>query len=122
MLSAVLSHHIVPAVHASAVLASPADAILRHGERLPSVSRWVCVAIPSSLAVSTLAVSIPDIPNSILFLHAAADGERREVALKTVRDGRLVMQGPMMLSQGYFGVVGRKPVYIKTTNPNETFG
>jgi sensor domain CHASE-containing protein len=44
------------------------------------------------------------------------------VALKTVKGGRLVMQGPMMLSQGYFGVVGRKPVYISTSAPNETFG
>lgn len=44
------------------------------------------------------------------------------MVLKTVRNGKLAMQGPMMLSQGYFGVVGRKPVYIKTTNPNETWG
>jgi sensor domain CHASE-containing protein len=50
------------------------------------------------------------------------DEERREVALRTVKEGRLVMQGPMMLSQGYFGVVGRKPIYIPNSSPNETFG
>lgn len=50
------------------------------------------------------------------------DPERRDVALKTVKEGRLVMQGPMMLSQGYFGVVGRKPVYITPSTANETFG
>lgn len=44
------------------------------------------------------------------------------MALKTVKNGRLMMQGPMMLSQGYFGVVGRKPVYIANSAPNETFG
>lgn len=44
------------------------------------------------------------------------------MALKTVKDGRLIMQGPMMLSQGYFGVVGRQPVYIANATANETFG
>jgi sensor domain CHASE-containing protein len=44
------------------------------------------------------------------------------VALKTVKEGKLVMQGPMMLSQGYFGVVGRKPIYISPAAANETFG
>lgn len=39
-----------------------------------------------------------------------------------MKEGRLLMQGPMMLSQGYFGVVGRQPVYITNSTRNETFG
>lgn len=44
------------------------------------------------------------------------------MALKTVEKGTLVMQGPMMLSQGYFGVVGRKPIFVTPAAANETFG
>lgn len=51
-----------------------------------------------------------------------SDPERRDVALKTVREGVLTMQGPMTLSQGYFGVVGRQPIFIKGASPNETWG
>jgi sensor domain CHASE-containing protein len=57
-----------------------------------------------------------------VYLLLPPDEERREVALRTVKEGKLVMQGPMMLSQGYFGVVGRKPIYIANSSPNETFG
>lgn len=39
-----------------------------------------------------------------------------------MKSGKLVMQGPMMLSQGYYGVVGRLPVYIANSTKNETFG
>jgi sensor domain CHASE-containing protein len=44
------------------------------------------------------------------------------VALRTVETGKLTMQGPMILSQGYFGVVGRQPVFVSPSTPNETFG
>ncbi|WIA39118.1 hypothetical protein OEZ86_005253 [Tetradesmus obliquus] len=48
--------------------------------------------------------------------------DRRPVALKTVETGKLTMQGPMILAQGYFGVVGRQPIFVSPSTPNETFG
>lgn len=48
--------------------------------------------------------------------------DRRAIALATVKGGVLTMQGPMILSQGYFGVVGRQPIYITPAAPNETWG
>lgn len=32
------------------------------------------------------------------------------------------MQGPMVLSQGYFGVVGRQPIFVTPSTPDEDFG
>jgi hypothetical protein len=58
----------------------------------------------------------------LLHLCRSAAADRRAVALKTVETGKLTMQGPMILAQGYFGVVGRQPVYVSPSTPNETFG
>lgn len=48
---------------------------------------------------------------------------RRQTALDTVRAGVLTMQGPMyLMSQGFFGIVGRQPIFISPASPNESWG
>ena len=35
----------------------------------------------------------------------------------------ITLQGPMVLKQGFMGVVPRLPIFVENvTNPNETFG
>jgi sensor domain CHASE-containing protein len=51
------------------------------------------------------------------------DPERRQAALETIQRGALTLQGPMMLKQGFIGVVPRLPIFIENvTDPNERFG
>lgn len=45
----------------------------------------------------------------------------RDAALETIRRGRMVIQGPIMLAQGYQGLVFRVPIFLPG-GPNETFG
>lgn len=55
--------------------------------------------------------------------HAHTDPARRAASLETIAKGKLTLQGPMMLRQGYLGLIPRLPIFIdNVTDPNETFG
>lgn len=55
--------------------------------------------------------------------HVLADPERRGAALETIQKGVLTLQGPMVLKQGWVGVVPRLPIFVENvTDPNERFG
>jgi sensor domain CHASE-containing protein len=56
-------------------------------------------------------------------LDQLRDPVRRPAALKTIASGKMTMQGPMMLKQGFLGVIPRLPIFIaNVTDPMETFG
>ena len=51
------------------------------------------------------------------------DPTRRQAALETIERNMITLQGPMVLKQGFMGVVPRLPIFVENvTNPNETFG
>ena len=55
-------------------------------------------------------------------LRGAADPERRPVALETIARGEMTLQGPMILKQGWMGLVPRIPIFVENiTDPDERF-
>lgn len=61
--------------------------------------------------------------SSFVLVRPTSDPVRRPVALTAIESNKLTLQGPMMLKQGFVGVIPRLPIFIgNVTNPHETFG
>jgi hypothetical protein len=60
---------------------------------------------------------------AVIGLDQLKDPVRRPAALTTIASGNLTMQGPLMLKQGFLGVIPRLPIFItNVTDPQDTFG
>ena len=56
-------------------------------------------------------------------LDQLRDPSRRAASLETIRSDRLTLQGPMLLRQGYLGLIPRLPIFVpNTSDPGDTFG
>ena len=82
----------------------------------PSFSRHVARLVSGS-SFSARAETWLDTPS------CHADPERRPAALDTIARGELTLQGPMMLKQGFVGIIPRLPIFIaNVSDPDETWG
>ncbi|KAI8476186.1 MAG: kinase-like domain-containing protein [Monoraphidium minutum] len=56
-------------------------------------------------------------------LDQLKDPDRRVASLDTIARGQLTIQGPMMLKQGFLGIVPRLPIFVaNVSDPREAFG
>ncbi|GBG00256.1 hypothetical protein Rsub_12900 [Raphidocelis subcapitata] len=100
--------------------------------RFDPIARELLAALPEREAVASLQLTPQGVVRSFYPLpgNEAAlnhdllrDPDRRQAALETIQRGVMTLQGPLMLKQGWLGLVPRLPIFIENvTNPNETFG
>ncbi|KIZ04181.1 hypothetical protein MNEG_3785, partial [Monoraphidium neglectum] len=100
--------------------------------RFDKIAKELLAALPDPEAVASLQATpqavvrsfYPIAGNEAAMGHdLLRDPERRQAALETIQRGALTLQGPMMLKQGFIGVVPRLPIFIENvTDPNERFG
>jgi sensor domain CHASE-containing protein len=52
-------------------------------------------------------------------MQTQTDPARRDAALETIARGELTIQGPVMLKQGFMGLVPRLPIFLEGVAPGD---